>query len=162
MELNKLKFKNLVSLDEKLRCITLAVEGMFVDDEYLPEIYEEQFWLNIVRSFAQGNIGDQEITIDELMGELYSGELMGNLTAAVNKQQLGAIRTAINKRIEMRLAQKPIDVFFEKATALLTKIEGAVDGVNLKAAIEAFANLDVGKEIGVALAENRGKDVKKD
>lgn len=162
MELNKLKFKNLITLEEKLRCITLAVEGMFVDDEYLPEIYEEQFWLNVVRSYAEEDIGDQEITIDELMSELYSGELMGNLIAAISKQQLGAIRTAINKRIEMRLAQKPIDVFFEKATALLTKIEGAVDGVNLKAAIEAFSNLDIGKEIGVALAENRGKDVKTD
>ena len=162
MELRKLKFKKVLSTEEKIRCITLAVEGMFADDEYLPEIYEEQFWLNIVRSFASDNIDELETTIDELMTELYTGELMGNMIAVISTSQLGAIRTAIDKRIEMRLAQKPIDVFFEKATALLTKIEGAVDGVDLKAAIDAFGNLDVGKEIGMALAETRGKDVKVD
>jgi len=162
MVLDKIKFKNLITLEEKLRCITRAVEGMFVDDEYLPEIYEEQFWLNIVRSYATEDIGEIEITVDNLMEELYAGDLMGDLLASISKQQLGAIRTAVNKRIEMRLAQKPIDVFFEKATALLTKIEGAVDGVDLKAAIESFGNLDVSKEVGKALAENRGKDVKVD
>ena len=162
MELRKLKFKKVLSTEEKIRCITLAVEGMFADDEYLPEIYEEQFWLNIVRSFASDNIDELETTIDELMTELYTGELMGNMIAVISKSQLGAIRTAIDKRIEMRLARKPMDEFVEKASGLLTMIENAVDGVDLKAAIDAFGNLDVGKEIGMALAETRGKDVKVD
>ncbi len=162
MELRKLKFKKVLSTEEKIRCITLAVEGMFADDEYLPEIYEEQFWLNIVRSFASDNIDELETTIDELMTELYTGELMGNMIAVISTSQLGAIRTAIDKRIEMRLARKPMDEFFEKAAVLLTMIENAVDGVDLKAAIDAFGNLDVGKEIGMALAETRGKDVKVD
>lgn len=162
MELRKLKFKKVLSTEEKIRCITLAVEGMFADDEYLPEIYEEQFWLNIVRSFASDNIDELETTIDELMTELYTGDLMGNMIAVISTSQLGAIRTAIDKRIEMRLARKPMDEFFEKAAVLLTMIENAVDGVDLKAAIDAFGNLDVGKEIGMALAETRGKDVKVD
>jgi|LSQX01.2.fsa_nt_gb hypothetical protein len=162
MEFRKLKFKKVISTEEKIRCITLAVEGMFADDEYLPEIYEEQFWLNIVRSFASDNIDELETTIDELMTELYTGELMGNMIAVISTSQLGAIRTAIDKRIEMRLARKPMDEFFEKAAGLLTMIENAVDGVDLKAAIDAFGNLDVGKEIGMALAETRGKDVKVD
>ena len=105
MVLDKIKFKNIITLEEKLRCITRAVEGMFVDDEYLPEIYEEQFWLNIVRSYATEDIGEIETTVDDLMEELYTGDLMGDLLASISKQQLGSIRTAVNKRIEMRLAQ---------------------------------------------------------
>jgi hypothetical protein len=79
---------------------------------------------------------------------------MQKITACVNEDQLVAIRTAVLKRIEMRLDRKPVDEFFEKATALLVKLESAVDGIDLKGAIDTFGKLDVSAELAKALAKN--------
>ena len=153
MKFDNIEFKPTITLAEKARLITEIVDSLFVDEDYLPEVFEEQFWINVATTYAVEEI-DGDFTSDDFMDNLYNQGVMERLTDTVNKNQLDAIRAAVLKRIEMRLSRKPFDEFFEKATALLVKLESAVDGIDLKGAIDGFSKLDISADLAKALAKN--------
>lgn len=153
MKIENIEFKPTITLAEKARLITEIVDSLFVDEEYIPEIFEEQFWIYVATAYATEEI-EQGSTPDEFMDVLYNQNALYMLTETVNKSQLAAIRTAVLKRIEMRLSRRPFDEFFEKATALLVKLESAVDGIDLKSAIDGFSKLDINADLAKALAKN--------
>jgi hypothetical protein len=133
MKFDEMQFKPTLTISEKARVITNIVDSLFDNDAYLPEVFEEQFWIHVASAYSVD--GTEDFTADEFVEALYQG-LMQKITAYANEDQLAAIRTAVLKRIEMRLSRKPVDEFFEKATALLVKLESAVDGIDLKGAID--------------------------
>lgn len=153
MKLDNIEFKTTINLAEKANLITQIVDSLFVDENYIPEIFEDQFWIYVATAFALEEI-EQDSSPDEFMDALYNNGVMDRLTSTVNKSQLDAIRTAVLKRIEMRLSRRPFDEFFEKATALLAKLESAVDGIDLKSAIDGFSKLDISADLAKALAKN--------
>ena len=154
MAINDIQFKSTITLAEKVRLINEIVESVFIDDLYMPEIYDEQFWVCV----AQAYIADEmalECTIDEFMEAFYGGDLRDRMCDAISSDQLRSISVAIREKIKMRLGKRPADEFFEKATNLLVQIENTLTGVDLKGALEAFGNLDVSAELAKALAKNR-------
>ena len=159
MKFSDMQFKSTLTIAEKARLITKIVDSLFDEEEYLPEVFEEQFWVHVASAYILND--ELEFTPDEFMDALYNQELMGRILESVNKEQFGAVRTAVLKRIEMRLSKKPVDEFFEKATALLAKLESAVDGIDLKGAIDSFSKLDINADLAKAVAKNsnpkRGK-----
>lgn len=157
MDFDAVNFKATITIAEKARLITRIVEGLFNGDDYLPEIFEEQFWIHVVPAYAVEEI-EQEFSPDDFMDALYNQGLMQDIITSVNKDQLDAIRVAVLKRVDMILSRKPVDEFFEKATALLVKLESAVDGIDLKGAIDGFSKLDVSAELAKALAKDKGKN----
>lgn len=167
MNYNDVAFKSTITIAEKARAITMIVESLFNDGEYLPEVFDEQFWLHIATTYLADDIADIDGTSDEFMDALYNDNLMDKMTSTINPNQLDSIKTAVLKRIEMRLDKKPIDEFFERATNLLVKIESAVDGVDLKGAIDGFSKLDISADLAKALAKShspkgRNKNMKED
>ena len=159
MKFDDMQFKSILTIAEKARVIVKIVDYLFYDDDYTPEVFEEQFWLHVASAYALDD--DVSFSPDDFMDALYNQGLMGRILESVNKEQLGAIRTAVLKRIEMRLSKKPVDEFFEKATVLLAKLESAVDGIDLKGAIDSFSKLDINADLAKAVAKNsnpkRGK-----
>lgn len=167
MDYNDILFKSTVTIAEKARTITLIVESLFNNNEYLPEVFDEQFWLHVASAYAAEGIDGTEYTPDDFMDSLYNHNLMDKMTSAINPNQLASIKTAVMDRIKMRLDKKPIDDFFERATNLLVKIESAVDGIDLKGAIDGFSKLDISADLAKALAKShspkgRNKNMKED
>ena len=159
MKFSDMQFKSILTIAEKARLVTKIVDSLFDDEEYIPEIFEEQFWVHVASAYILND--DLEFTPDEFMDALYNQGLMGSILEAANKEQFEAVRVAVLKRIEMRLSKKPVDEFFEKAITLLSKLESAVDGIDLKGAIDSFSKLDINADLGKAVAKNsnpkRGK-----
>ena len=159
MKFSDMQFKSTLSIAEKARLVTKIVDSLFDDEEYIPEIFEEQFWVHVASAYILND--DLEFTPDEFMDALYNQGLMGSILEAANKEQFEAVRVAVLKRIEMRLSKKPVDEFFEKAITLLSKLESAVDGIDLKGAIDSFSKLDINADLAKAVAKNsnpkRGK-----
>ena len=159
MKFSDMQFKSILTIAEKARLITNIVDSLFDEEEYLPEVFEEQFWVHVASAYILND--ELEFTPDEFMDALYNQGLMGRILESVNKEQFEAVRTAVLKRIEMRLSKKPVDEFFEKATVLLAKLESAVDVIDLKCAIDSFSKLDINADLAKAVAKNsnpkRGK-----
>ena len=159
MKFSDMQFKSILTIAEKARLVTKIVDSLFDDEEYIPEIFEEQFWVHVASAYILND--DLEFTPDEFMDALYNQGLMGSILEAANKEQFEAVRVAVLKRIEMRLSKKPVDEFFEKAITLLSKLESAVDGIDLKGAIDSFSKLDINADLAKAVAKNsnpkRGK-----
>ena len=159
MKFSDMQFKSILTIAEKARLVTKIVDSLFDDEEYIPEIFEEQFWVHVASAYILND--DLEFTADEFMDALYNQGLMGSILEAANKEQFEAVRVAVLKRIEMRLSKKPVDEFFEKAITLLSKLESAVDGIDLKGAIDSFSKLDINADLAKAVAKNsnpkRGK-----
>ena len=151
---NDIQFRSTITLSEKVRLVTKIVESMFFDDGYMPEIYEEQFWISVAEAYLADGFS-LDSTADEFMDEYYNGGLREKMDASINNEQLESIRVSVDKRIEMRLSKRPADEFFEKATNLLVQIENTLTGVDLKGALDAFGKLDVSAELAKALAKNR-------
>lgn len=165
MNFDDIKFKSLITVAEKANLVTRIVNSLFNGDDYLPEIFEDQFWIHVADAYS--DIDESiECTADEFMDALYTGGLKRRIENSVNQSQLSAVRNAVEKRIEMRLARKPADDFYEMATSLLKKVEAVVDVLDLKSAIDSISKLDVddfSKEVASVLAkniDNREKDVK--
>ena len=154
MAINDIQFKRTITLSEKVRLVTNIVESLFFDDGYMPEIYEEQFWISVAEAYLDEGLS-LDSTADEFMDAYYNGGLREKLDESINNEQLESIRVAVDKRIEMRLSKRPADEFFEKAAVLLAQIENTLTGVDLKGALDAFGKLDVSAEIAKALAKNR-------
>ena len=151
---NDIQFRSTITLSEKVRLVTNIVESLFFDDGYMPEIYEEQFWISVAEAYLDEGLS-LDSTADEFMDAYYNGGLREKLDESINNEQLESIRVAVDKRIEMRLSKRPADEFFEKAAVLLTQIESTLTGVDLKGALDAFGKLDVSAEIAKALAKNK-------
>ena len=151
---NDIQFRSTITLSEKVRLVTNIVESLFFDDGYIPEIYEEQFWISVAEAYLEEGFS-LDSTADEFMDAYYNGGLREKLDESINNEQLESIRVAVDKRIEMRLSKRPADEFFEKATNLLVQIENTLTGVDLKGALEAFGKLDVSAELAKVLAKNR-------
>jgi hypothetical protein len=154
MAINDIQFRSTITLSEKVRLVTNIVESLFFDDGYMPEIYEEQFWISVAEAYLEEGFS-LDSTVDEFMDAYYNGGLREKLDESINSEQLESIRVAVGKRIEMRLSKRPADEFFEKAAVLLTQIENTLTGVDLKGALDAFGKLDVSAEIAKVLAKNR-------
>ena len=153
MAINDIQFKYTITLTEKVRLINEIVESVFIDDVYMPEIYDEQFWVSVAQAYIVDDM-TLDCTLDEFMGAFYSG-LHERLEESISTDQLDSIERAVSKKIEMRLGKRPADEFFEKATNLLVQIENTLAGVDLKGALDAFGKLDVSAELAKALAKNR-------
>lgn len=158
MKFEDLEFKPTIAIAEKARLITQVVEGLFDGDEYLPEVFEEQYWLHVASAYMKNDSAELSTTPDDFMDALYNKGLMRKMVESINMDQLSGIRAAIAERIDLRLSRKPMDEFFEKGLALLVKFEGLVEGIDLKAAIEQLGKLDVNAEVLRALAENKGTE----
>lgn len=155
MNYNDIAFKPTITIAEKARAITMIVESLFNGEEYLPEVLDEQFWLHIATTYLADDSVDIDGTSDEFMDAFYNKNLMDKMVSDINPDQLASIKTAVLKRIEMRLSKRPFDEFFEKATFLLAKIEGAVEGLDLKSAIDGFSKLDINAELAKVLSDNK-------
>lgn len=151
---NDIQFKYTITLAEKVRLVNEIVDYVFVDDVYMPEIYDEQFWICVAQAYIVDGM-TLDCTLDEFMASLYSGDIKIKMLSAISEDQLHSITTAVNKKISMRLDKRPADEFFEKAAVLLTQIENTLTDVDLKGALDAFGKLDVSAEIAKALAKNR-------
>ena len=154
MAINDIQFKSTITLAEKVRLINEIVESVFIDDVYMPEIYDEQFWVSVAQAYIADGMG-LGCTLDEFMEAFYGGDLRDRMRDAISSDQLRSISIAIRERIKMRLDRRPADEFFEKATNLLVQIENTLTGVDLKGALAAFGKLDVSAELAKALAKNK-------
>ena len=154
MAINDIQFKSTITLTEKVRLINEIVESVFIDDVYMPEIYDEQFWVSVAQAYIADGMA-LDCTLDEFMEAFYGGDLRDRMRDAISSDQLRSISVAIREKIKMRLDKRPADEFFEKATNLLVQIENTLTGVDLKGALEAFGKLDVSAELAKALAKNR-------
>ena len=154
MDINDIQFKSTITLTEKVRLINEIVESVFIDDLYMPEIYDEQFWVCVAQAYIADGM-ELGCTLDEFMEAFYGGDLRDRMRDAISNDQLRSISVAIREKIKMRLDRRPADEFFEKATNLLVQIENTLTGVDLKGALDAFGKLDVSAELAKALAKNR-------
>lgn len=154
MAINDIQFKSTITLAEKIRLINEIVESVFIDDVYMPEIYDEQFWVCVAQAYVADGMA-LDCTLDEFMDSFYGGEIKPKMLNSINEDQLYSITTAVNRKINMRIDKRPADEFFEKAAVLLTQIENTLTGVDIKGALDAFGKLDVSAEIAKALAKNR-------
>lgn len=154
MAINDIQFKSTITLNEKVRLVNEIVEYVFIDGVYMPEIYDEQFWVSVAQAYIADGMA-LDYTLDEFMEAFYGGDLGDRMRDAISSDQLRSISVAIREKIKMRLDKRPADEFFEKATNLLVQIENTLTGVDLKGALEAFGQLDVSAEIAKALAKNR-------
>ena len=154
MIINDIQFKSTITLTEKVRLINEVVESVFIDDVYMPEIYDEQFWVSVAQAYIADGM-ELGCTLDEFMEAFYGGDLRDRMRDAISSDQLRSISVAIREKIKMRLDKRPADEFFEKATNLLVQIENTLTGVDLKGALDAFGKLDVSAELAKALAKNR-------
>ena len=154
MAINDIQFKSTITLAEKVRLINEIVESVFIDDVYMPEIYDEQFWVSVAQAYIADGM-ELGCTLDEFMEAFYGGDLRDRVRDAISSDQLRSISVAIREKIKMRLDRRPADEFFEKATNLLVQIENTLTGVDLKGALDAFGKLDVSAELAKALSKNR-------
>src|SRR5574344_2816885 len=99
---NDIQFRSTITLSEKVRLVTNIVESLFFDNGYMPEIYEEQFWISVAEAYLDEGLS-LDSTADEFMDAYYNGGLREKLDASINNEQLESIRVAVDKRIEMRL-----------------------------------------------------------
>ena len=155
MTINDVQFKSTITLAEKVRLVNEIVESVFIDDMYMPEIYDEQFWVCVAQAYIADGM-ELGCTLDEFMEAFYGGDLRDRMRDAISSDQLRSISVAIREKIKMRLDKRPADEFFEKATSLLVQIESTLAGVDLKGALSAFSELDVGSELAKILIENKG------
>ena len=154
MAINDIQFKSTITINEKVRLVNEIVEYVFIDDVYMPEIYDEQFWVSVAQAYIADGM-ELDYTLDEFMEAFYGGDLRDKMRDAISSDQLRSISVAIREKIKMRLDKRPADEFFEKATSLLVQIENTLTGVDLKGALDAFGKLDVSAELAKALAKNR-------
>lgn len=154
MAINDIQFKSTITLNEKVRLVNEIVEYVFIDDVYMPEIYDEQFWVSVAQAYIADGM-ELDYTLDEFMEAFYGGGLRDKMRDAISSDQLRSISVAIREKIKMRLDKRPADEFFEKATSLFVQIENTLTGVDLKGALDAFGKLDVSAELAKALAKNR-------
>ena len=154
MAINDIQFKSTITLAEKVRLINEIVDDVFVNDLYMPEIYDEQFWTGVAQAYIADGM-ELGCTLDEFMEAFYGGDLRDRMRDAISSDQLRSISVAIREKIKMRLDRRPADEFFEKATNLLVQIENTLTGVDLKGALDAFGKLDVSAELAKVLAKNR-------
>lgn len=153
MAINDIQFKSTITLTEKVRLVNEIVESVFIDDVYMPEIYDEQFWVSVAQAYIADGM-KLDCTLDEFVEAFYGGDLRDRMRDAIGSDQLRSISIAVREKIKMRLDKRPADEFFEKATNLLVQIENTLTGVDLKGALEAFGKLDVSAELAKALAKN--------
>lgn len=154
MAINDIQFKSTITLAEKVRLVNEIVESVFIDDMYMPEIYDEQFWVCVAQAYIADGM-ELGCTLDEFMEAFYGGDLKDRMSDAISNYQLRSISVAIKEKIKMRIDKRPADEFFEKAANLLVQIENTLTGVDLKGALDAFGKLDVSTELAKALAKNR-------
>lgn len=153
MSINDIQFKSTITLNEKVRLVNEIVESVFIDDVYMPEIYDEQFWVSVAQAYIADGMA-LDCTLDEFMEAFYGGDLRDRMRDVISSDQLRSISIAVREKIKMRLDKRPADEFFEKATNLLVQIENTLTGVDLKGALESFGKLDVSAELAKALAKN--------
>ena len=151
---NDIQFRSTITLTEKVRLVNEIVESVFIDDVYMPEIYDEQFWVCVAQAYIADGM-DIDWTLDEFMEAFYGGDLRDRMRDVIINDQLRSISIAIREKIKMRLDKRPADEFFERAKNLLVQIESTLTGVDLKGALEAFGKLDVSAELAKVLAKNR-------
>lgn len=148
-----IEFQASLPIAEKVRVIKRIADNVYNEETgYMPEMLEEQFWINVIGAYAQSDVfNGEDVDADTFMNALYHGGLMEKFEASVNKGQVDAIRKAVDDRLRYELSKSPADAFFTKASALLTKLEGVFDPDQISAAITAFGKLDIGKEVAQAM-----------
>lgn len=155
MKLSELNFKHTITIAEKYRLIQTIMDGLFYNDIYMPEMYEEQFWIAVAQAYATDLDGNAEFTSDEFMDAFYNDGIYERMISTICDGQLNAIITAVDQKVDAILNKSPMGAFFERATDLLDSLGEYLSPEKISGIADAISEMDIEKKIADAILENK-------
>lgn len=161
MKISELNFKPTITIAEKYRLIQTIMDGLFYNEIYMPEMYEEQFWIAVAQAYATDLEDNAEFTSDEFMDAFYNDGIYERMISTINDGQLNAIITAVDQKIDAILNNSPMDTFFERATDLLNSLGEYLSPEKISGIADAISEMDIEKKIAEAVLENNANKPKR-